>query len=147
MPKLSKVGVRFEWDDVLLKRMVVSMIANAARQVDEINGFHAHIYYQMDATRATALMLNQQISAQFPLRVSQMVDRAIGPHPSPMFEVDFYIEDFASFVPWLMLNRQGLNVLIHPNTSNMLADHEELPIWLGDKQPLNTARMAGRSGF
>ncbi len=146
MPKLSKVGVRFEWDDVLLKRMVVNMIANAARQVGEIKGFHAHVYYHMDATRETALALREHIAALFPLRVSQLVDRAVGPHPSPMFEVDFYIEHFARFVPWLMLNRQGLNVLIHPNTNDVLADHEVLPIWLGDKQSLNTARMAGRSG-
>ena len=125
----------------------MNMIANAARQVAEIRGFHAHVYYQMDATRETACALNQQIAALFPFRVSQLVDRAIGPHPSPMFEVDFYIEDFAHFVPWLMLNRQGLNVLIHPNTNDMLADHEVLPIWLGDKQPLNTAGMVGRSGF
>jgi aromatic ring-cleaving dioxygenase len=70
MPKLSKVGVRFEWDDVLLKRMVVNMIANAARRVGEIKGFHVHVYYHMDATRETALALREHIAALFPLRVS-----------------------------------------------------------------------------
>jgi aromatic ring-cleaving dioxygenase len=50
--------------------MVVNMIANAARRVGEIKGFHVHVYYHMDATRETALALREHIAALFPLRVS-----------------------------------------------------------------------------
>jgi aromatic ring-cleaving dioxygenase len=34
-------------------------------------------------------------------------------------------------VPWLMLNRRGLNVLIHPLTNDSVRDHDTDCVWLG----------------
>jgi DOPA 4,5-dioxygenase len=34
-------------------------------------------------------------------------------------------------VPWLMFNRQGLNILIHPLTDDEVEDHTEHAVWLG----------------
>nr|ART35851.1 B303 [uncultured bacterium] len=43
---------------------------------------------------------------------------------------------FASFMPWLMLNRDGLTVLVHPGTGNGYADHTKHAAWLGGMLPL-----------
>jgi DOPA 4,5-dioxygenase len=50
--------------------------------------------------------------------------------------VAFGVEDFAALVPWLMLNRGGLDVLIHPLAGNAYDDHTAYAMWLGEKLPL-----------
>ena len=116
------------------------------REIAEIDSYHAHVYFDMSLSRPDAVMLTEQISAQFPtIHLSQLYDKPIGPHTWPMFEAAFDVATFPSFVPWLMLNRRGLNILIHPNTDDMYADHVINPIWLGDKLPLKSKGMP-RSG-
>jgi len=47
---------------------------------------------------------------------------------------------FRSVVPWLSFNRGSLDILIHPNAkdySEMLLDHSERALWLGNKRKLN----------
>ena len=44
---------------------------------------------------------------------------------------------FAEAVPWMMLNRGDLNILVHPITGDDVADHGENALWLGDAQPIN----------
>jgi aromatic ring-cleaving dioxygenase len=39
-------------------------------------------------------------------------------------------------VPWLMLNREGLDVLVHPLTDDSVADHTQFALWLGTPLPL-----------
>ena len=45
-------------------------------------------------------------------------------------------------VPWLMLNREGFDVLVHPLIGNSYADHSRYAVWLGTPVPLkpNTIR-------
>ncbi|MBT7293092.1 MAG: 4,5-dioxygenase, partial [Rhodospirillaceae bacterium] len=43
----------------------------------------------------------------------------------------------AEFVPWLMLNRKGLTILVHPDTGHPVPDHEDYPLWLGEKLDLD----------
>jgi DOPA 4,5-dioxygenase len=50
-----------------------------------------------------------------------------------MYQVAFNPELFASFVPWLMLNRDNLTILLHPNTGHPRADHLINAAWLGEK--------------
>jgi DOPA 4,5-dioxygenase len=54
-----------------------------------------------------------------------------------MYQVAFGTALFASFVPWLMLNRGGLDVLVHPNTLAPRDDHLLHALWLGDKLALD----------
>ena len=42
-----------------------------------------------------------------------------------MYQVAFAPEEFGRLVPWLMLNRGGLDVLVHPQTGDGYADHTE----------------------
>jgi DOPA 4,5-dioxygenase len=58
-------------------------------------------------------------------------DVPVGPHTAAMYQVAFSPEVFASFVPWLMLHRAGLTVLVHPNTLAPRADHLQHALWLG----------------
>ena len=54
-----------------------------------------------------------------------------------MYQVTFLPQQFGAVVPWLMLNREGLAILVHPTTGDDVADHTEHALWLGEKLPLN----------
>lgn len=58
-----------------------------------------------------------------------------------MYQVAFAPSEFARIVPWLMLNRDGLTVFVHPETGDDLADHRDYPLWLGEKLELNLKRF------
>src|ERR1700761_3173319 len=93
------------------------------RPIHLIADYHAHIYFDNAETRRIAEALRQEIAQRFDVFVSRLVDRPIGPHPSPMFEIAFDPSMFATIVPWLMLNRDGLSILVHPNTGAAKDDH------------------------
>jgi DOPA 4,5-dioxygenase len=101
-----------------------------------ITGYHAHIYFS-DDTRADAAWLRTAVLAHFEIRLGRMWNRPVGPHPEPMFQIAFDTELFERIVPWLMLNRRGLNVLVHPETGDDVADHDVYPLWLGEKLALD----------
>jgi DOPA 4,5-dioxygenase len=53
-----------------------------------------------------------------------------------MYQVAFAPAELPRLLPWLMLNHGGLDVLLHPETGNDLADHTAHGVWLGEKLPL-----------
>jgi aromatic ring-cleaving dioxygenase len=95
-----------------------------------INGYHAHLYYDT-GSRAIAAELAEALIDKFPVELGGFFDEPIGPHPVANLQVIFPTAEFASVVPWLMLNRRGLNVLIHPLTDNSVRDHDTDCAWLG----------------
>ena len=97
-----------------------------------IASFHAHIYFDDAAQREVALRLREQIGARFRLRLGTVHDRLIGPHARAMYQISFDVATFGNFVPWLMLNRQGLTVLVHPNTRDERSDHLVHALWMGE---------------
>ena len=54
-----------------------------------------------------------------------------------MYQVAFAAELFADVLPWLMLNRAGLTVLVHPETGRPRDDHLHHAAWLGAVLPLD----------
>jgi aromatic ring-cleaving dioxygenase len=112
------------------------------RPVDAIEGWHAHIYYDPQETKVHASILRDQIGEKFPnTRVGSWHDEAVGPHLVSMYQVAFDVSQFDRLVPWLALNRNGLNVLIHPHTENAWNDHMIFGFWLGERLPLNEDRL------
>ena len=102
-----------------------------------ISGYHAHIYYDPAKTREAAARLREGLAATFPAAtLGSWHDEAVGPHTVAMYQVAFAVEDFARLVPWLMLNRDELDVLVHPLAGNAYDDHTVYAMWLGDKLPL-----------
>jgi aromatic ring-cleaving dioxygenase len=107
------------------------------RDPPTIESYHAHIYYDVSSTRDKAERLREGIAAAFPqAKLGRWHDELVGPHPQSMYQVAFPIEMLAAFVPWLMLNRDGLTVLLHPETGNDYRDHTAHAAWFGAVLPL-----------
>ena len=108
-----------------------------------ITEFHAHIYYHPATSRPRAERLRERVAAAFPqARLGRWHDELVGPHPQSMFQIAFAPEMFGAFVPWLMLNRDGLAVLVHPETGDDLADHTAHAAWFGAVLPLRLEAFA-----
>jgi aromatic ring-cleaving dioxygenase len=112
---------------------------------ERIEGYHAHIYYDA-ASRAKAGRLRQGIGERFEARVGNWHDEPVGPHLVPMYQVAFAVDEFPQLVPWLMLNRDGLDVLIHPRSGDSVADHTRFAMWLGHVLPLRLDVLGRGSG-
>jgi aromatic ring-cleaving dioxygenase len=104
-----------------------------------ILSWHAHIYYDPVATRGMAEALRQRIAERFAVQLGRWHDVPVGPHNAAMYQVAFAPEVFASFVPWLALHRDGLDVLVHPNTLAPRDDHLRHALWLGTPLALKEA--------
>jgi len=111
-------------------------MTDAPLPLSEITSYHAHIYYEPGEGRERAARLRELIGERFVARLGSWHDKPVGPHPTPMYQVAFAVELFPRFVPWLMLNRMGLTVLIHPNTRRPRDDHLSNALWLGAALPL-----------
>jgi len=109
-----------------------------------VHGYHAHVYFD-DSTFAVAERLRQRLSARFPVEIGPNSGGPAGPHPVPQFQMIFRTEQFDNVVPWLMLNRDGLDILVHPLTDDMLDDHTVYALWLGTPVALKLDTMQRRS--
>src|SRR5204863_10007957 len=97
-----------------------------------IKHYHAHVYYDPTSSRDRAGRLRERVAARFPqATLGRWHDELVGPHSQSMYQIAFASEMLASFLPWLMLNRDGLTILLHPETGNDLADHTDHAAWLG----------------
>jgi aromatic ring-cleaving dioxygenase len=105
--------------------------------------YHAHIYYDPTQSRARAERLRERVAIKFPqARLGRWHDELVGPHPQSMFQIAFPAEMLGAFVPWLMLNREDLVVLLHPETGDDLADHTVHAAWFGAILPLRLEAFA-----
>ena len=105
-----------------------------------IEGFHAHIYYDPE-TPPIAERLREAIGAGFAVQLGRWHDKPVGPHPVSMYQVAFAVAEFPRLVPWLMLNRAGLTILVHPLTGNDYDDHAHYALWLGAVLPLRLDQL------
>ncbi len=95
-----------------------------------VHGYHAHVYYDADSFPAAA-RLREALAANFPVELGRFSDAPVGPHPVSQFQVIFKNDQFQAVVPWLMLHREGLDILVHPLTDDMVDDHSVYALWLG----------------
>ena len=110
-------------------------MTDASTGSPDVQGYHAHVYYDAD-TLPVAERLKDRLAATFSVEIGRFSGAAVGPHPVPQFQIIFKEPEFQSVVPWLMLNREGLNILVHPLTDDNVADHTRFALWLGTPLPL-----------
>lgn len=111
------------------------MAVSEPRAADEVVSWHAHIYFD-EASAPLSRRLRDWVEARFLVEVGDWHAAPFGPHTTPSWYFGFTVEQFAEVAAWLTLNRQGLRVLIHPNTDDPWADHAERGLWLGGDQPI-----------
>jgi aromatic ring-cleaving dioxygenase len=109
-----------------------------------IKHYHAHIYYDQALTRDRAALLRERVAAAFPTAtLGRWHDAPVGPHPESMYQIAFPSELLATLLPWLMLNRDGLTIQLHPETGNDYTDHTEHAVWFGAILPLRLDVLRG----
>lgn len=108
-----------------------------------VHGYHAHVYYNPEL-HAAAAALRDTLAAGFPVQVGRLNDAPVGPHPVSQFAAIFKPDAFQTVVSWLMLNRRGLDILIHPLTDDMVDDHSVYALWLGSPVDLKLDTMQRR---
>ncbi|KAI9733344.1 MAG: hypothetical protein M1834_003428 [Cirrosporium novae-zelandiae] len=115
-------------------------ISNSSR-----GGFDAHIYF-FPRQIEFAAALWERIRREFPeLRIYQVWEKPVGPHPIGMFEVNIFSpSQFGAFISWLVINRGPLSVLVHPNTDEEERDHSQRATWMGEKIPLDLSLFKTR---
>ena len=121
-------------------------MSKALAELPAVHGYHAHVYYDSD-TLPKAEKLRAALAATFPVELGRFSGEQVGPHPVPQFQVIFTNGVFQNVVPWLMLNRDGLDILVHPLTDDMVDDHTVYAMWLGMpiKLKLDTMQRRGYS--
>lgn len=105
-------------------------------RTEAIESWHAHVYFDGETTdRARALY--ERVQAAFPTaEMGRFHEKPVGPHPMWSYQVAFAPDLLATILPWLTLNRAGLDVFIHPNTGDGLADHRDHTVFLGKSYAL-----------
>jgi aromatic ring-cleaving dioxygenase len=122
-------------------------VSDAAEKRVENLGYHAHIYYDPEKTRPIAERVCAAVEGKFRVEVDGFRDGPVGPHPIANALVIFKPDQFEQVVPFLMLNREGLDVLVHPLTEDAVEDHSSFAIWLGNPVPLRLHTLPhGRGG-
>jgi DOPA 4,5-dioxygenase len=79
--------------------------------------------------------------AATPVFVGKLIDERVGPHPTPMFEINFPKGWFGRVFSWLRANRGELPALVHEVTGDDPKDHSQGAIWLGRVLPLDESRF------
>lgn len=98
--------------------------------------YHAHVYFDA-ATIDKARRICEACRDTFGAEMGRMHERPVGPHPDWSCQLKFPHEKFGDVMRWLMLHREGLVVLVHPETGDALTDHTEHAVWLGAVRPLD----------
>jgi aromatic ring-cleaving dioxygenase len=108
-----------------------------------IRAFDAHIYYS-EETRSTAAELHAKAIRDFTdptFRISTLIERKVGPHPMPMFEIQFTTASLSDVIQWLLANREGLTVLVHSVTGDDPKDHHHGALWMGQMLKLDMSKL------
>jgi aromatic ring-cleaving dioxygenase len=109
-----------------------------AEEIRAVREYHAHVSYQI-GSRDRAADLRSRIETRFSVQAHPLRDAPIGPHLSPQFVIVFNADQFSTLVPYLMLNRMELTVLVHPQSGRPRDDHTSNALWMGSVLPVNVA--------
>jgi aromatic ring-cleaving dioxygenase len=102
-----------------------------------ITEYHIHVYYDPEH-RESAALLRSWVEERFTVRVGRWHDVPVGPHPTAMYQIAFSPDQFPTLAPFVMMNRMGLTVLLHPESGRPRDDHTLNATWMGAVLPLKT---------
>ena len=102
-----------------------------------IRAFHAHLYYTDQDSLVIAQQVAEQTAKLFNIQVGRFHQKPVGPHPVWSCQLSFAAETFGDIIPWLMLNRQSLDVFVHSVTGDDYLDHTQGVSWLGKSYVLD----------
>lgn len=109
-----------------------------------IPSYHVHVYYDA-ISRDLIQDIRAYLFEQFPdnnfIDIGRMHDHPIGPHPQAQFRIAIHHTFLQFMFNFFMKNRQGLTVLIHPETGDDIKDHTDHLVWLGTPLILNITRL------
>ncbi len=105
-----------------------------------IQGYHAHVYFDA-ATLEQARQLCENAADLFEVERGRVHQKPVGPHPCWSCQLAFSPSQFANVVPWLAMHRDGLTVLVHPQSGDELRDHRDYALWMGEIETLDLSRF------
>src|SRR5262245_29571082 len=90
-----------------------SATADPPTDIGVIGHYHAHVYYDPASSRDRAQRLRERVAAAFPeATLGRWHDELVGPHLQSMYQIAFPFALLLSFLPWLLLNSDGLTTLL-----------------------------------
>ncbi len=110
---------------------------DAAKDAGTITDYHAHVYYDADS-KPRAAQLRDWVEQRFSVRMGRWHDVPVGPHVQAMYQIAFLPDLFPTLVPFLMLNRMGLTILLHPESGRPRDDHTLHAVWMGEVLAVKT---------
>ncbi len=119
-------------------------MADVPREIDTIQDYHAHVYFHDAESRERAALLRRWVEERFAARMGSWRDTPVGPHVQPMYQIAFTPELFPTLVPFLMLNRMGLTILLHPESGRPRDDHTVHATWMGEVLAVKTEVLPER---
>ena len=100
--------------------------------------YHCHIYFNQNSKSQVLSGLENLMNQNFKsLRLMQIVDRPIGPHPMPMIELHFIDTDKSNIIEYLKNKPEFSSILIHEVTDSDKKDHSTGATWVGEKLEIN----------
>lgn len=92
--------------------------------------YHFHLYFSPEQFDLASEIANK-LATTFKVPVGRVWDRPVGPHPVNSCQITVKREQFEEIAAWLLKNRQGLDVFIHPEGDDDLVDHRDHIMWIG----------------
>ena len=120
--------------------MADAALASDPIDMSRITDYHVHVYYDPES-RERAALLRQWVEQRFTVRMGRWHDMPVGPHPTAMYQIQFETDLFPTLVPFVMMNRMGLTILLHPQSGRPRDDHTINATWMGAVLPLNTTTL------
>jgi DOPA 4,5-dioxygenase len=98
--------------------------------------YDIHVYWRNNNERSEAAKL-QKVLIENKVQCFLSVEKAIGPHPFPMFESHVTSQNLSEIEKLLIENRKNCSVLIYEKTGDHIYDHTKGARFIGGPLDLN----------
>lgn len=92
--------------------------------------YHGHIYWNDPDGKEIAIWMRPFLKSM-DCRLGTVHDRPIGPHPCPMYQVEYTSRNQSAVENFLKQNSRGLSILLHDDTGDHVIDHTIGARWIG----------------